>query len=105
MLHSGPGAGSAPRADPTRPTPCDERVVEVLRRLAPRPPRDLRPEHRLHEDLGFDSLALVKTVVALEDALDVELPQERLHELRHATVADACALVRAALVGPAGKRP
>jgi len=101
MLPSGPGAASDPASDPAPSLTPDERVVEVLRRLAPRPPRVLQPEHRLHEDLGFDSLALVKTVVALEDALGVELPQERLHELRRATVADACALVRAAIgAGP-----
>ena len=105
MLPSGLGGAPARAIDPACPAASDERVLEVLRRLAPRPPRLLLPGHRLHEDLGFDSLALVKTVVALEDALGVELPQERLHELRRATVADACALVRLAAAAPIGSGP
>lgn len=82
---------------PTTPGPAlDERLEDVLRRMAPTPLREIRPEHRLIEDLGFDSLALVKTVVAIEDAFGVELPQERLHELRDATVAKVASLVREA---------
>ena len=49
-------------------------------------------EHRLIADLGFDSVALVRVVVEIETAFDVELPQERLFELRTATVRDLAAL-------------
>ena len=70
------------------------RLQELLGGLAPTTPPEVRPEHRLLEDLGFDSMALVKTVVAVEDAFSVELPRERLHELRTATVADVAELVR-----------
>ena len=72
------------------------RLAEVLRATAPAAPPEIRPDHALVDDLGFDSIALVKTVVALEEAFDVELPQERLHELRSATVGDVAALLTAA---------
>jgi len=86
MLHATRGS---------RPTVLP-RLQGLLRELAPTALAEVRPDHRLLEDLGFDSVALVKTVVALEDAFGVELPQDRLHELRSATVADVAALVAAA---------
>jgi acyl carrier protein len=76
--------------------PLSSRLGEVLRCTAPSAPSEIRPEHRLVEDLGFDSIALVKTVVALEEAFGVELPPERLHELRSARVLDVAALLSAA---------
>ena len=55
------------------------------------------PEQRLVEDLGFDSLALARTVVALETEFATELPAERLHELRTATVAQLASMLDEAL--------
>jgi acyl carrier protein len=75
------------------------RLAEVLRATAPTAPEEIRPEHALVGDLGYDSVALVKTVVALEEAFDVELPQERLHELRSATVGDVAVLLASAGAG------
>lgn len=83
---------------PASPT-VSARLAEVLRSTAPAAPAEIRPEHALVDDLGFDSVALVKTVVALEEAFDVELPQERLHELRRATVSDVAALLATAGAG------
>ena len=77
-------------------TTVSARLAEVLRATAPAAPEQILPEHALVDDLGFDSIALVKTVVALEEAFDVELPQERLHELRGATVQDVATLLSAA---------
>ena len=70
-----------------------QRLEDVLRRMAPTPPGEIRLDQRLFADLGFDSLALVKTIVAIEDAFAVDLPQDRLHELREATVGELAALV------------
>lgn len=73
-------------------------VVEVLCEVAPDGAGPMRPisrEHRLVEDLGLDSLALARAVVALEARLDRELPPERLHELRSATAGTLLALVDA----------
>ena len=79
-----------------QPQSLAERLGEILRSTAPTPPDEIRPEHALVDDLGFDSLALVRTVVALEEAFDLELPQERLHELRSARVADVADLLASA---------
>ena len=73
------------------------RVAEMLHAHAPRPPAQVCAEHRLIEDLGFDSLALAKTVVALETEFGTELPPERLHELRTATAGELASLVEEAL--------
>lgn len=73
------------------------RLRELLHAHAPRPPQDVLASHRLIEDLGFDSLALAKTVVALETEFGTELPPERLHELRTATAGELAALLQEAL--------
>ena len=72
------------------------RIERVLREVAPLPPRPLRPDDRLVEDLGLDSMALVNAVVALEEAFGLELPQDRLHELRGATAGVLAGLVEQA---------
>ena len=112
-----PGSGSAPASSPS-PAPrtsgasrhpealshsapdgegtVEACLVEVLRASAPAFSGDIRPDHLLVEDLGFDSIALVRTIVALEEAFGVELPPERLHELRAARVRDVALLLRAA---------
>ena len=87
--------GRLPAMQPA-PASVPTRLADELRATAPAAPGEIRPEHALVDDLGYDSLALVKTVVALEEAFDVELPQERLHELRAATVSDVAALLHAA---------
>ena len=69
------------------------RVERVLREVASLPPRPMRPDDRLVEDLGLDSMALVNVVVALEEAFDLELPQDRLHELRAGTASSLVGLV------------
>jgi acyl carrier protein len=75
------------------------RVEAALREVAPTLSGPIRPSDRLVEDLGLDSLALVRAVAALETGLDVELPADRLHELRGGTaggLADLVAEARAA---------
>jgi acyl carrier protein len=52
-------------------------------------PEQLLPETSLR-DLGIDSLAMVELVMQLEEALDVEIPDDELAELK--TVADLDAL-------------
>ena len=81
------------------PAPVPVRLIDVLRATASAAPEQILAEHRLVDDLGYDSVALVKTIVALEEAFEVELPQERLHELREATVQDVAGLLAAARGG------
>ena len=45
------------------------------------------------DDLGADSLALVEATMAIEEAFEIEIPEEDLEKLR--TVGDVIAYVRA----------
>ena len=47
---------------------------------------ELVPEARILDDLGADSLDVVELVMALEEAFDIEVPDEQLDEMR--TVGD-----------------
>ncbi|MEV0358344.1 acyl carrier protein [Nocardia sp. NPDC050697] len=49
-------------SDPTVPT----RVRDMVAAMAPRPAAELTAEHRLIEDLGYDSLRLMELTVVLE---------------------------------------
>jgi acyl carrier protein len=49
------------------------RVVEILAEQALLDPSEVRPERQLSE-LGIDSLALVETIFAIEEAFDVQVP-------------------------------
>jgi acyl carrier protein len=69
------------------------RLAAILEAQAPSPPSEIRQGSRLIDDLGFDSLALAKTVVALEAEFGTELPADRLHELRSATAGDLLAML------------
>jgi len=47
---------------------------------------EVRPDARILDDLGADSLDVVEMVMSLEEAFDIEVPDEDVEELR--TVAD-----------------
>jgi acyl carrier protein len=47
---------------------------------------EVSPDARILEDLGADSLDVVEMVMSLEEAFDIEIPDEDVEELR--TVAD-----------------
>ncbi|MEV2220078.1 acyl carrier protein [Nocardia vinacea] len=65
------------------PVVADTTTADKVRRIvlatAPEPPAELSDEHRLVEDLGFDSLRLMELTVVLERAF--ELPRYRPEEL------------------------
>ena len=54
-----------------------DKIHDVIRRIVAAVPgcflavHQIQPEHRLREDLGLDSLAMVDLMVAVEDTLDV----------------------------------
>ena len=73
------------------------RLQAILLAHSPLPRATITPADRLIEDLGFDSLALARTVVALETEFATELPPERLYELRSATAAELTQLLEEAL--------
>ncbi|MFC3962358.1 acyl carrier protein [Nocardia jiangsuensis] len=47
------------------------RVRELVAAMAPRPAAELTAEHRLIEDLGYDSLRLMELTVVLERSFDL----------------------------------
>jgi acyl carrier protein len=47
---------------------------------------EVSPDARILDDLGADSLDVVELVMSLEEAFDIEIPDEDVEELR--TVAD-----------------
>lgn len=49
------------------------RVIAILAEQALLDPAEVRPEDRLSE-LGIDSLALVESIFAIEEAFDVQVP-------------------------------
>ncbi|MGW4773557.1 acyl carrier protein [Nocardia sp. NPDC004278] len=56
-----------------------DKVRRLVLAMAPQPPAELSDEHRLVEDLGFDSLRLMELTVVLERAF--ALPRYRPEEL------------------------
>ena len=47
---------------------------------------EIRPESSILDDLGADSLDVVEMVMSLEEAFDIEVPDEDIEALR--TIAD-----------------
>ena len=64
----------------------ETRAREILARHLKTNPATLRPEDRLREDLGADSLDLVEMVYEFEQEFDTRIPDERAVDLR--TVGD-----------------
>ncbi|WP_420859284.1 acyl carrier protein [Marivivens marinus] len=50
-----------------------EKVIEIIAEQAVLEPSDVKPEHTL-EDLGIDSLGLVESIFAIEEAFDISVP-------------------------------
>lgn len=49
------------------------KVIEIIAEQAVMETGDVKPEHSL-EDLGIDSLALVESIFAIEEAFDISVP-------------------------------
>ncbi len=67
-------------------TDFETRARDILGRHLKTDPAGLRPENRLREDLGADSLDLVEMVYEFEEAFDTRIPDERAADIR--TVGD-----------------
>ncbi len=55
-----------------------ERIVSELNRICENVPDDLGPQTQLREELGLNSLDAVDLALELEEAFDIELPDEAL---------------------------
>lgn len=50
-----------------------DKVIEIIAEQAVMDVQDVSPDHSL-EDLGIDSLALVESIFAIEEAFDISVP-------------------------------
>ena len=53
-----------------------DKIVDVLKNYTEVAKADIRPESRLVEDLGLNSVSYFSIVFDLEDALGVEIPDD-----------------------------
>ena len=74
-------------------TEIEERVRKVLADQLAREVDEVTMEARFEEDLDADSLDLVEAVLALEEELDVKIPEEEMEGVK--TVGQAVELVMA----------
>lgn len=51
----------------------EDRVIAIIASQALLEPADIRPDQTL-EDLGIDSLGLVESIFAIEEAFDISVP-------------------------------
>lgn len=57
-------------------------VKEILQKTLKVDPEKVRPETTLAEDLKLDSLDLIEVVYEVEDRFDVQIPEDRIKEIR-----------------------
>lgn len=72
----------------------EREVIDVLVRLSPRPIKPT-PASAVVADLGFDSIAVIELVGALEEHFDIAIPMNRLAEIK--TVAQMAENIRTIL--------
>ena len=70
----------------------EEKIKEILSEVSGVPLTELREDTRLAGDLGMSSFDLADTVVSVEEAYGVKIPDERFGELE--TVADIVRIIR-----------
>jgi len=67
-------------------------IVEQINMWEPRmTTKEIKPEDRLVDDLGLDSLDMVELIMAAEEDFDIEIPDEDAEKVK--TVQDAIDLV------------
>jgi acyl carrier protein len=70
----------------------EDRVLHLLQQVCSAPPDAIRPEDRLREDLGMDSVASMELLSLLAETLDVSVEMEDAAQVR--TVGQVVDLVR-----------
>ena len=58
------------------------KIIDIIANQLVWTKRSLRPEANVVDDLGADSLDVVELVMALEEAFDVEIPDEDAESIR-----------------------
>lgn len=67
------------------------KLAEIVNDVAGVPVEDVTPEKSFVDDLDIDSLSMVEIVYALQEAYNVDIPDEDVKDLH--TVGDAVAYV------------
>lgn len=70
----------------------DERVSEIIVEQLGVSSEEIIPEASFIDDLGADSLDIVELVMAMEEAFDLEIPDEDAERIQ--TIGDAMAYVK-----------
>jgi acyl carrier protein len=88
------------------------RIETALAEYLKRDPSTITPGHSLRDDLGLDSMATIELLFRIEEAFDLQIPDEDLQ--RFVTVGDVIAYVQERVGGavavkkpakPPAKRP
>lgn len=72
-------------------TPVAARIRTALAEYLKRDPASISASQSLREDLGLDSMATIELLFRIEEAFDLQIPDEHLQGL--VTVADVTAYV------------
>ncbi len=70
----------------------DERVSEIIVEQLGVSAEEISPEASFIDDLGADSLDIVELVMAIEEAFDLEIPDEDAERIQ--TIGDAMSYVK-----------
>ncbi len=78
-----------------------EKIVIALADYLRRDPTSIEPDHHLRDDLGLDSMAVIELLYKIEEAFDIQIPDQDLVGL--STVGAVCQYVEQRLA-PAKRR-
>ncbi len=70
----------------------DAKVVHLISQVVPVKPENIKPEHRLREDLGMDSVASMELLSMLAEELELDVGVEDVADVK--TVAATIELAR-----------
>ncbi|HEX2685133.1 MAG TPA: acyl carrier protein [Kofleriaceae bacterium] len=74
------------------PEEIEKEVRDIICKQLEVSPEQLRPEASFIDDLKADSLAVVELVLALEQAFNIEIPEEDTEQIK--TVQDAVSYIK-----------
>ena len=57
------------------------RIRTALGNYLKRDPKIIRPDHHLRDDLGLDSMATIELLYQIEEAFDLQIPDQDLQKL------------------------
>jgi acyl carrier protein len=78
-----------------------DKIVKALGEYLQRDPGSIEPDHHLRDDLGLDSMAVIELLYKIEEAFDIQIPDQDLVGL--STVGAVSTYVEQRLAPP--KRP